>query len=91
MRRYFGRDSFSELPTPGQFRLLIRKYEYISAEYTVNEDGTTNPALPSDLSTEARIIGFAPRRLVLAEAIAVDDALITQAPPETRQTQLNEA
>lgn len=84
-----GSVRFSESPTPGQFRLLIREYEYISAEYTVNADGTTSPALPSDLSTETRIIGSAPRRLVFAETITLDDALISQALPETRQTKLD--
>jgi hypothetical protein len=76
-------------PSPDQFRLLIREYELISAEYTVNPDGTTNPALPSDLTTETRIIGTAPRRLIYAETIAIDAALVAQASPESRQTKLD--
>lgn len=81
-----GTVKFSESPTPRRFRLLIREYEYISAEYTTNADGTINPAIPSDFTPETRIIGAAPRRLVYAETIAIDEALISQAPPETRQT-----
>ncbi|MBD2731845.1 hypothetical protein H6G96_37630 [Nostoc sp. FACHB-892] len=86
-----GKVLLAENPTPDCFRLLIREYEYISAEYTTNPDGTTNPAIPSDFTTETRIIGSAPRRLIYAETIAIDAALISQAPPETRRTKLDES
>ncbi|MGF1569826.1 MAG: hypothetical protein ACFCVD_17450 [Nodosilinea sp.] len=81
---------FDEAPAPDRYRLLIREYEMISAEYTANADGTTNPALSSDLTTETRILGLAPRRLVYAETIAVDAALVAPAPPENRRTRLGE-
>ncbi len=80
-----GAVNFVDGPSSGQYRLLIREYEYISAEYTVNSDGTTNPARPSD----RRIIGAAPRRLVYAETIAIDAALIAQASSENKQTKLD--
>lgn len=84
-----GTVNFAEPPIPGRFRLMIREYEYISAEYTTNPDGTTNPAIPSDFTPETRIIGTAPRRLVYAEAIAIDAALISEASPETRETKID--
>jgi hypothetical protein len=84
-----GTVRFAELPAEGQFRLLLCEYEYISAEYTVNEDGTTNPALPSDLYREGRVIGAAPRRLVYAETIAIDSALIAQAPSDNKHTKVD--
>jgi hypothetical protein len=86
-----GKVLLAENLTPDSFRLLIREYEYISAEYTTNPDGTSNPAIPSDFTTETRIIGSAPRRLVYAETIGIDAALISQAPPETRRTKLDES
>jgi hypothetical protein len=84
-----GTVTFTDTPSPGRFRLLIREYEYISAEYTINPDGTINPMIPSDLTPETRIIGSAPRRLVYAETVAVDAALISQSLPESRQTKLD--
>jgi hypothetical protein len=81
-----GRVQLPENPVPDRFRLLIQEYEMLSADYTVNADGTTNPAIPADLTPETRILGMAPRRLVYAEAIALDAALLAPAPPATRQT-----
>ncbi|MDD5578056.1 MAG: hypothetical protein PHY16_02095 [Methylobacter sp.] len=81
-----GTIKFTQQPAPDQFRLLIREYEYISADYTVNSDGTTNPALPSGPASDQRVIGFAPRRLIYAETIAIDAALISQTPSDSRQT-----
>jgi hypothetical protein len=84
-----GTVNFAEPPTAGRFRLMIREYEYISAEYTTNPDGTTNPAIPSDFTPETRIVGAAPRRLVYAEAIAIDAALVSEPSPETRETKID--
>jgi hypothetical protein len=84
-----GAIEFTQLPAADQFRLLIREYEYISADYTVNPDGSINPALQSALRFNNRKTGTAPRRLVYAETIAIDAALISQPPSETRQTILD--
>lgn len=80
-----GAVEFTQTPAADQFRLLIREYEYISADYTVNPDGSINTSLASG-SRLNRKIGSAPRRLVYAETIAIDAALISQPPSETRQT-----
>jgi hypothetical protein len=85
-----GTVRFTESPQPGQFRLLICEYENISAEYTVNRDGTTNPAVPTDLGRIPRTRGSAPRRLVYAETIAVDAALVSPAAFTDKQTRLDE-
>jgi hypothetical protein len=81
---------FAEQPDPGQFRLLICEYEYISADYTVNPDGTTNPAVATDHGRIPRTKGSAPRRLVYAETIAVDRALISPVSFSDKQTRLEE-
>ncbi len=84
---WIGDVKFSQLVPPDKFRLLIREYEYISADYTVNPDGTLNPA--SDQGIDNRIVGTAPRRLVYAETIEIDAALISQPPSENRQTKVD--
>lgn len=84
---WIGDVKFSELVPPDKFRLLIREYEYISADYTVNPDGTLNPA--SGQGIDNRTVGSAPRRLVYAETIEIDDALISLPPSEHKQTKVD--
>jgi peptidoglycan hydrolase-like protein with peptidoglycan-binding domain len=70
LRLWSGTVEFAQLPNLGQYRLLIREYEYISANYTLNTGG--GEALP--------ITRRQPGRLIYAEIIPLDEALI-QAPP----------
>jgi len=50
---------FTQLSAANQFRLPIREYEYISADYTVNPDRSINPALHLALRFNNRkILGF---------------------------------
>ena len=61
-----GRVQFAKAPKPQQYRLLIREYEYISANWTIVHPG--GEALPP--------WSEAPGRLVYAETVEIDDALI---------------
>lgn len=67
--RWTGTVEFAQRPEADRFRLLIREYEYVSANYTLTE-----PQQPG-----TRPLRHQPRRLIYAETIAVDTALI--APP----------
>jgi hypothetical protein len=67
LRRWAGTIRFADLPAPGQFRLLITEREYISADYTVIRE-----------QDNARVVEQ-PSRLIYAETIALDTALL--APP----------
>lgn len=64
--RWTGFIQFASIPTAGQYRLLVREYEFISAQYT-------NLASPQ---VGRRPVREQPRRLIYAEAIDVDEALI---------------
>jgi hypothetical protein len=64
--RWTGFVQFASSPAAGQYRLLVREYEYISAQYT-------NPAAPS---IGRRSLREQPKRLIYTEAIEVDEALI---------------
>jgi hypothetical protein len=64
--RWSGTVDFSTAPKPGQFRVLIREYEYLSANYTI----------PTGLARARQSRREQPRRLVYAEAIEVDSALV---------------
>lgn len=62
--RWTGQVNFAQAPMPGQYRLVIREYEYLSANYvTTDEQGLRRQ----------------PRRLIYAEVIELDAALV--APP----------
>jgi hypothetical protein len=56
-----GKVRFVDRPAAGKFRLVIEEHEFISANYTVVEQGTV----------------LQPGRLVYAEIFAVDEALVT--------------
>jgi len=63
--RWTGTVDFATLPYPGQFRVLVREYEYLSANYT------------NAMHAGRRIIEREqPKRLVYAEALEIDSALI---------------
>jgi hypothetical protein len=64
--RWTGTVQFSSLPAAGQYRLLVREYEYLSANYT----NLVSPARGRRPQREQ------PRRLIYAEAIEIDSALI---------------
>ena len=63
--RWTGSIRFAQTPEPGTHRLLIREYEYLSANYTNN---TTPP--------RGRVIREQPKRLIYAETVEIDTALI---------------
>jgi hypothetical protein len=67
LRRWSGAVDFSALPEPGEYRVVIREYEYISANY-INTSGRGRAARREQ-----------PKRLIYAETVLVDSALI--APP----------
>lgn len=56
---------FAQPPQQGQFRLVIKEYEYISANYTITHDAGEGQ----------RTIRQQPGRLIYAEVIEVDSAL----------------
>lgn len=58
-----GTITFAKPPPPGEFRLLVEEYEFISAEYTLVGD--------DDVVRQ-------PSRLIYAEAFEVDDALVNE-------------
>jgi hypothetical protein len=64
--RWTGTLTLAGSPKPGLFRVLVREYEYLSANYVEpirNERGQAVRSEP-------------PKRLIYAEAIAIDEALI---------------
>jgi len=71
--RWTGTVTFNELPEPGLYRLLIREYEYLSANYTLPAPGQRR--------------GEQPARLIYAETIDIDAAL-TGAPGSQDETQV---
>lgn len=62
--RWSGTIDFAALPEPGEFRVLIREYEYISANYVITTGRGRN------LRREQ------PSRLIYAETVLIDNALI---------------
>jgi hypothetical protein len=64
--RWTGTVQFASLPAAGQYRLLVREYEYLSANYT-NLASSGRGRRPQRTQ---------PRRLIYAEAIDIDRALI---------------
>jgi hypothetical protein len=65
-----GTVTFAQPPAGGQYRLLIREYEYVSANYTLSGEG----------GGRARPTRVQPGRLIYAETIEIDSALIGQPP-----------
>jgi hypothetical protein len=63
-----GRVQFAQAPKPQQYRLLIREYEYVSANWTIVHRG--GEALPPSSD--------APGRLIYAETVEIDEALIVR-------------
>ena len=63
--RWIGSIRFTQAPEPGTHRLMIREYEYLSANYTNN---TTPP--------RGRVMREQPKRLIYAETVEIDTALI---------------
>jgi hypothetical protein len=61
-----GRVQFAAVPKPQQYRLLIREYEYISADWAIVHRG--GEALPP--------WSEAPGRLIYAETVEIDAALV---------------
>lgn len=64
--RWTGTVSFTTLPEPGQVRLLIQEYEYLSANYTVVTPGRRGAPARREQ----------PSRLIYAETVELDTALI---------------
>ena len=64
--RWTGTITFATAPEPGEYRLLIREYEYLSANYTIVTQ--TRRGRPTRREQ--------PSRLIYAETIDVDSALI---------------
>jgi len=64
--RWTGTITFAAAPNPGQYRILIREYEYLSANYTI----VTQTRRGRPIRREQ------PSRLIYAETIDVDSALI---------------
>jgi hypothetical protein len=64
-----GTVNFAQPPKAGEYRLLIREHEYISANHTLA--GGEGPDGP---------IRWQPRRLIYAEAIEIDAALVATPP-----------
>ncbi len=64
--RWTGAITFATLPEAGQYRVLIREYEYISAKDSIT----------SGLQPGRRVIHEQPRRLIYAETVEIDAALI---------------
>jgi hypothetical protein len=57
--------TFAQVPESGHYRLLLREYEYVSANYT----------LPAGRNARLQ-----PGRLIFAESVEIDEALIGQPP-----------
>jgi hypothetical protein len=64
--RWTGTVTFAKVPEPGTHRLLIREYECLSANYTVDS------VLPG-----GRRVHEQPMRLIYAETIDIDAALVS--------------
>lgn len=62
--RWTGAIRFAQAPEPGTCRLVVREYEYLSANYT------------NTLSRRARTVREQPKRLIYAEVVDIDVALI---------------
>jgi hypothetical protein len=58
-----GSVAFAKIPEPGRCRLLIEEFEYVSANFMLQEGRAVQP----------------PRRLIYAETFELDDALISEA------------
>jgi hypothetical protein len=65
-----GTVTFAQVPESDRYRLLIREYEYVSANYTTS----------SGESRVARRVRLQPNRLIFAEVVEIDAALIAQPP-----------
>ena len=63
--RWTGTVDFAALPEPGKYRVLITEYEYLSANYVK----TTQVGRRSSTASN-------PERLIYAETIEIDTALI---------------
>jgi hypothetical protein len=63
--RWSGTVNFTALPDPGEYRVLIREYEYLPANYV------------KTTQVGRRVRREQPRRLIYAEAIEIDAALIS--------------
>jgi hypothetical protein len=63
--RWTGTVNFAALPDPGEYRVLIREYEYLPANYV------------KTAQVGRRVRREQPRRLIYAETIEIDAALIT--------------
>jgi hypothetical protein len=57
-----GTITFTQMPEPGRYRLLIEEFEYVSSTFLVEEGRRTEP----------------PGRLIYAETFAMDDALVSE-------------
>lgn len=60
--RWTGTITFAQTPAEGEFRLMIREYEYVAADYTVLNEETKQRRQP--------------RRLIYAETMLIDHALV---------------
>ncbi len=64
--RWFGTVEFPQQVEPGRYRLMVREHEYLSANYlAVDQAGSAGTPHPSN-----------PSRLIYAEVIEIDTALI---------------
>jgi hypothetical protein len=68
-----GNIYFSQPLKPNQYRLLIREYEFISADYTIKEEQGNEPLFKQ------------PGRLIFAETILLDEAMLNTPPFTARQ------
>ncbi|HVN54467.1 MAG TPA: hypothetical protein VMT46_09060 [Anaerolineaceae bacterium] len=64
--RWTGTVDFATVPEPGQYRLLIREYEYLSANYTIPTAARRGRVTRREQ----------PKRLIYAETVEIDTALI---------------
>jgi hypothetical protein len=76
--RWTGRVTFAKLPDAGRCRLMIREFEFLSANWT-----------DDSVSASGRRSRQPPRRLVYAETVLIDSALVG-APAEGAGTTVNE-
>ena len=68
-----GSIHFNKTPKPNQYRILIQEHEYISADYTITTQGD-NPTI------------IQPSRLIYAETILLDEALLSPPPSTASKT-----
>jgi hypothetical protein len=71
--RWTGSVEFTKPVPAGQFRLLIQEFEYLSSTYSSEEPSTV----------AGRPVRRPPRRLIYAEAVELDAALVAPPPPNT--------